>query len=315
MEKFKEKSTICFLGDSIVADGKFLRRIYDFYLKKGIRFELYNCGVPGDSCEGGICRLEETVMCHKPTDVIVSFGMNDVNRGLYSGSLDAKVASEKREAMERSVDALGSIIKELKKRNVRVSVMTPTPYDALTMSEQTALIGVDVALRELSDWFLMTAAQMSICAVDMNMKFYEHLKNTNRAGLQIIKNDRVHPNEYGHELMAQIFLKEQGFDLEITEDKDALSQIIEKGFSDWEDERYKIEQSFKKMDYVEWNACAEFKGNHALNVKKINAEIDSVTRPYILECYRAYLTQYNEMAEARQKIEEYTKTVYNQSFL
>ena len=94
-----------------------------------------------------------------------------------------------------------------------------------------------------------------------------------------------------------------------------LGQRIAKGFSDWEDERYKIEQSFKKMDYVEWNACAEFKGNHALNVKKINAEIDSVPRPYILECYRAYLTQYDEMAEARQKIEEYTKTVYNQSFL
>ena len=299
MEKFKEKATVCFLGDSIVADGKFMRRIYDFYLKKGIRFELYNCGVPGDKCEGGLCRLEETVMCHKPTDVIVSFGMNDV----------------KREMMDRSVAALGNIIRELKKRNVRVSVMTPTPYDALTTSEQTALIGVDAALRELSDRFLATAAQMSVCAADMNKRFYECLKNTNRAGLQIIKNDRVHPNEYGHELMAQIFLKEQGFDVEITEEKDALSQIIKKGFSDWEEKRYQIEQSFKKMDYVEWNACAEFKGNHALNVKKINAEIGSVTRPYILECYRAYLAQYDEMAEARQKIGEYTKTVYNQSFL
>ena len=315
MEKFKEKSTVCFLGDSIVADGKFLRRIYDFYLKEGIRFELYNCGVPGDKCEGGLCRLEETVMCHKPTDVIVSFGMNDVKRELYTGSIDAKVTSEKREMMDRSVAALGNIIRELKKRNVRVSIMTPTPYDALTTSEQTALIGVDAALRELSDRFLATAAQMSVCAADMNKRFYECLKNTNRAGLQIIKNDRVHPNEYGHELMAQIFLKEQGFDVEITEEKDALSQIIKKGFSDWEEKRYQIEQSFKKMDYVEWNACAEFKGDHALTVKKINAEIGSVTRPYILECYRAYLAQYDEMAEARQKIGEYTKTVYNQSFL
>lgn len=315
MEKFKEKSTVCFLGDSIVADGKFMRRIYDFYLKKGIRFEMYNCGVPGDKCEGGLCRLEETVMCHKPTDVIVSFGMNDIKRELYTGSVDAKVVSEKQEMMDRSVAALGSIISELKKRNVRVSVMTPTPYDALTTSEQTALIGADAALRELSDWFLATASQLSVCAVDMNKKFNEYLKNTNKAGFQIIKDDRVHPNEYGHELMTQIFLKEQGFDIEITEDKDVLGQRIAKGFSDWEDERYKIEQSFKKMDYVEWNACAEFKGNHALNVKKINAEIDSVTRPYILECYRAYLTQYDEMAEARQKIEEYTKTVYNQSFL
>ena len=254
-------------------------------------------------------------MCHRPTDVIVSFGMNDVKRELYTGSMDAKVVSEKREMMERSVEALGSIIRELKKRNVRVSVMTPTPYDALTMSEQTALIGVDAALRELSDRFLTTAGQLSVCAVDMNRKFYECLKNTNRAGLQIIKNDRVHPNEYGHALMAQIFLKEQGFDVEITEDKAVLDQMIEKGFSDWEEQRYQIEQSFKKMDYVEWNACAEFKGNQALNVKKINAEIGNVTRPYILECYRAYLTQYDEMAEARQKIEEYTKTVYNQSFL
>lgn len=312
MEKFKEKSIICFLGDSIVADGKFLRRIYDFYIKKGIKFELYNCGVPGDRCEGGLNRLEETVMCHKPTDVVVSFGMNDVKRELYTGASDAEVMREKQQMIERSAEALGNIISELKKRSVRVSIMTPTPYDELTRSEEPALIGVDVALRELSDRFLMTAAKMSVDVVDMNKKFYKHLKSANRVGFQIIKKDRVHPNEYGHELMAQILLKEQGFDIKITEDKDELSQIIEKGFSAWEEQRYKMEQSFKKMDYVEWNACAEFKGNRELNVGKINSEIDSVTRPYILECYKAYLEQYDEMAEARQKIEEYTKTIYNQ---
>ena len=71
MYQFTKDSTVCFLGDSITANGGWIRRIYDYYrLERKIPCRLYNCGVPGDRAEHALWRLEETVFCYEPTDVV-----------------------------------------------------------------------------------------------------------------------------------------------------------------------------------------------------------------------------------------------------
>ena len=77
-ELFKDGETVCFLGDSITAGGRYQTMISDYYLTRfpdrTIRF--INAGRSGDTSGGSLKRLQEDVIDKKPTSVTVIAWVN-----------------------------------------------------------------------------------------------------------------------------------------------------------------------------------------------------------------------------------------------
>lgn len=78
-----EKTTIAALGDSLT-QGWMVRKGYIDFLEEMLReafpesrFQLINCGIPGDTAEGGLCRLRDDVLDLDPDCVFVQFALND----------------------------------------------------------------------------------------------------------------------------------------------------------------------------------------------------------------------------------------------
>src|SRR5437763_16909518 len=78
----RDGDTVVFLGDSITAARTYGKIIENFTLlrfpDRKVRF--INAGKGGDTAAGGLARLDE-VPAHKPTVLIVAYGVNDIGWG------------------------------------------------------------------------------------------------------------------------------------------------------------------------------------------------------------------------------------------
>ena len=212
MYRFGKDSTVCFFGDSITANGGWIRRIYDYYrLERKIPCKLFNCGVPGDRAEHALWRLDETVFCYHPTDVVVAFGMNDCGYTLYTEAplTDAGVM-ERRRHLDTCITSLRQIAGRCASRGIRVIFCTPTLPDEMMDSPAPAYRGAAAALLELSLRIRAQAEELGTPVIDFSTPFRDMLLKLYPEGKSIIGPDRVHPLPEGHELMARLFLRGQG---------------------------------------------------------------------------------------------------------
>lgn len=104
--KWVEPGGIVFLGDSITQDYA----IHDYFFGK----TLYNRGIGGDTTEGVLKRLEESVFALKPTTVVVLIGTNDYS---VSGS-----------GNDRIYDNIRTIIKTIHERLPSCHVIVQSVY-------------------------------------------------------------------------------------------------------------------------------------------------------------------------------------------
>jgi len=85
------KTTIVALGDSLT-QGWMVRKGYIDFLEEMLRetfpesrFQLINCGIPGDTAQGGLYRLRDDVLDLNPDCIFVQFALNDAFCG-YSAA-------------------------------------------------------------------------------------------------------------------------------------------------------------------------------------------------------------------------------------
>ena len=76
---FKHGDRIVWLGDSITAAYTYGRYIETFFLLRRPDLDLtfINAGIGGHSAWDGLNRLDRDVLVHRPTVVVINFGMND----------------------------------------------------------------------------------------------------------------------------------------------------------------------------------------------------------------------------------------------
>lgn len=106
--------TVVFLGDSITAARTYGKIIENYtllrYPDRKVRF--VNAGVGGDTAAGGLKRLERDVLAHKPTVVIVAYGINDIGWGTKADDKHKKTY----------LDGIRGIVGACQKRDVRVYI-------------------------------------------------------------------------------------------------------------------------------------------------------------------------------------------------
>ena len=210
---FKNGDRVCFIGNSITANGQFCNFISLYYAARfpneNIRF--FNCGISGNSAAGVIRRMEYDILVHKPTWSVVMLGMNDVNRGLYAPNSDTtRGIKEKRQAaLDNYKEKLEFIIRTLLKHNSKVILQKPTIYDQTGALKSVNHVGVNDALGMCCKYIDELATKYGLPVVD----YWTILNKVNQAiqkddpTATIIGPDRIHPRVPGHFVMAYQFLR------------------------------------------------------------------------------------------------------------
>lgn len=272
---FKDRDIICFLGDSITANGTWMAEIYQ-RIRKLHRIKCYNCGVSGSTARGAVKYMHYNCLSFNPDYVVVMFGINDIARERYALS---KLDNEDDKRVRDSAKVLHKekyleVIDNILKSGATPILCTPVPYDEISEGS-TEVLYCQSVMDELADFVRALARDRGYALVDFTDTMKQMLGK--RA---IISPDRVHPTGLGHHVMAQIFLRDLGF----VDECDFDTPFV---FEEWNKERYAAEQRIHKLKFVEfcslleagWAAGTPMEQRKALALEKYNATADKNSFP------------------------------------
>ena len=238
---FKDKDVICFLGDSIIANGLWMAEAYQ-ELRKKYKIKCYNIGVPGGRIFMAEKCLYSRCLAFNPDYVTVSFGVNDVEHTYYADKYDGLTEDElKEKAFEIYNESYERVIKKIIDFGAQPIICIPSPYDNVnekTVEKKDTQERIDRCIE-----FIRSLAEKYNCpVVDFKSVMQPMLKDRD-----IISGDRVHPTDEGQHIMAQTFLCDMGEQSE--PDYDTPFE-----FEEWNRERYDKEQLLRWFNFVEY--CA-----------------------------------------------------------
>ncbi len=209
---------VAFLGDSITRDGTYISYI-DAFLKTRFpdkKINLINAGKDGDRALDGFDRLKEDVIGKKATKVFICFGMNDAARVWYP---NVGSAAQKAASIANAQENLEKIVVELNKNGITdITLITPPTYDDRTtyVAKDAAgalvqnFLGFGDALAKVSANVEALAKKYDIKFIDINSITDDILDRAETAGEgkeEIIKYDRIHPNQRGHFVIAAAIIE------------------------------------------------------------------------------------------------------------
>jgi len=232
---------ICFLGDSITANGQWIKEISQWFIDNMPQLEigLYNCGLSGARGREMNVKNRFVTDCLKyfPKYVVIMYGMNDVE--VYShGSDDEESKANVEWGMSHYADALKYYVEECKKFGATPIICSPTPYNEYGNTPVKSYEGTDKDLEILACQAQEIAKENNLLFIDMRSALLKYMDQNP------INEDRMHPNDYGHHLMAETFLCAIGA-------KDIVEPDKECKISPKNEERYTIEQTLRRVMYVE----------------------------------------------------------------
>ncbi len=291
--RFSDGDVICFLGDSITANGLWVAEVYQT-LRKQYKIKCFNCGVSGGSADKASEYLYSTCLTHNPDYVPVFFGINDIERWFYSENYTNPDKQDKiQNAIKKHKDRYENIVKRIIEYGAQPILCLPTPYDEYNDKEEENL-KCQCGMNESVEFVKSLAKKYNCSLVDFTAPF---LRDISR--LELIGPDRVHPTTLGQHYMAQIFLKTLGVISEI--DIDTPFE-----FEDWNKKRYDAEHRLHSINYVEFCDIFWLAKNNHWNAEQKKAEaqrrIDNYSgnNPFIVNAYRDYIDNidfYREYAE------------------
>lgn len=199
---------VMFLGDSITAETKYYYKLYYNDIAKkypdlvdspiapyngkgwgGDKLRFVNAGVSGEESGGGKNRIAGLLAQHKPTVVVICYGMNDSLHGNPGGYKEN----------------MRAIIKAVKEAKCAVTVLSSP--SVCTVGHQDKVPHVKT-LGELRDQAKEVAADEGVLFADCYVLTREYEEKNNK---DFTWGDGVHPNEDGHRMMADALEKVWNF--------------------------------------------------------------------------------------------------------
>ncbi len=191
--------SIVFFGDSITELGinpsGYITKIKQRLAKEnvGSNYELLGAGVSGNKVYDLFLRLDDDVLRKNPSAVVIFVGVNDVwHKALLGTGTDAN----KFEVF------YVAIIKKLQEKSIKVILCTPAVIGERTDSSNPQ----DGDLNHYSNIIRRLAQKYSCSLCDFRKAFLEYNLTHNSANAEsgILTNDRVHLNDKGNQLVADM---------------------------------------------------------------------------------------------------------------
>ena len=210
---FKENDRVVFLGNSITDGGHYHSYIWLYYMTRfpEMNLTVLNAGVGGDRAEEMFKRLDGDVFPKNPTVLITTFGMNDTGYFEYNEP-GAEEFADKR--VQESYDWYKKIESRYKKlNNTRIVLMGGSPYDETAKIENNPFRNKSKAMLRIVDFQRKAAIENGWEFLDLGAPMTEINEREQKAdqSFTLCGNDRIHPDNDGHMVMAYFFLKAQGF--------------------------------------------------------------------------------------------------------
>jgi len=214
-QPFRANDRWCAVGDSITHSGPYSRYLYLFYATRfpGMPIDYFNCGISGDTAAGTFKRIDADILRHRPTVATIMLGMNDVNRGLYSGKNQAAdLQKQQDDAIARYEANMKLLAGSLHASGVRLIFMTPSIFDQTAVMPAPNMPGVNDALGRCAGIVRSLAAEYGAPVVDFHgpMTVLNSKQQEADPQFTLVGADRIHPKEPGHLVMAYLFLKALG---------------------------------------------------------------------------------------------------------
>lgn len=210
MNRFPDGARVCFVGDSITHNNRYIAHIAAYYRRHfpEAKVEFYNCGISGALLRCTLACFDEDIRPYNPTHVVLMMGVNDSNRT----ALKEKTGDEKYEAIEAAFDRykerLNTFCGLVKDMGAQLTLCTPMPYAEYMDSDEEPLRGGYALILAYADYLRGFAKENGYPLCDYHA-YATRVMQTET----ITRPDRVHPTERGQYHMAKRFLSFQGFDL------------------------------------------------------------------------------------------------------
>ena len=304
MNEFQSGDVICFLGDSITANGLWEAEIFQT-LKKRIDVKCLNRGASGSRADIVVDYLDEFCLSKNPTHVSIAFGVNDIDRYACTQEYQA-THNDGEQVVERAIENyaehMEKIVCECLKKGAKPILCTPIPYDEYSDSEEENL-RCDYALEKCAQIVKTLAKKYRCKVVDFRKNVLPLVKNNGLIGA-----DRIHPTDKGCHYMAQIYLREIG---EI-ERADFETPFV---FEKWNKLRFDVETKVKMLDFIErvviWNQRKTLGWGLEETILEVQNRIaqDVDKKEYMTGCYETYLQYANHREELENELNRLTDVV------
>jgi lysophospholipase L1-like esterase len=211
---FKQGDRVVFLGNSITDGGHYHAYIWLYYMTRfpNMNLMFLNAGIGGDKASDMVKRLDGDVFSKKPTVLVSTFGMNDSGYFEYNGSEAEKFADEKVKESHEAFKQMERRFKELPK--TRIVLVGSSPYDeTAVIAGNTPFKNKNKAMLRIVDFQKQSAQANKWEFFDYNTPITAINKQFQQIdpGFTISGNDRIHPDNDGHMVMAYLFLKAPGW--------------------------------------------------------------------------------------------------------
>ena len=212
--QFKAGDSYCAVGDSITHGGSYHKYIYLYYATRfpDVKFDIYNCGISGDTSWGIQSRVDSDVLVHKPTISSIMLGMNDINIWLYdTNKTSPEDIAKQDEQINKYMENMDKLAGRLKEAGSELIFITPSIYDDTAKLQSHSCVGANGGLGKCAEKVRELAKKYDAAVVD----FYGPMKTINleqqktNPEFTLVGGDRVHPGDAGHFVMAYEFLKAQ----------------------------------------------------------------------------------------------------------
>lgn len=214
IQPFKNGDRIAFVGNSITEQGYYESYIWLYYMLHfpHRRIVIFNRGIGGDVAKQIYERFDDDVLTSDPTVICLTFGMNDSG---YYEFLSNKADSAAKAHIDSSHHYFQLIEEKLKKLpNVRKILIASSPYDETMKIRNNYFPGKSKAMEKIIDFQEQAAKDNHWGWVDFfhPMTAITLQQQKTDSVFTLTGNDRIHPGNSGHFVMAWLFLKAQGLD-------------------------------------------------------------------------------------------------------
>lgn len=209
MNRFPDGARVCFIGDSITHNNRYVAHIVAYYREHfpqaGVEF--YNCGTSGATLRCTLNGFDEDIRHYDPTHVVFMMGVNDSGRTLLEDSSATRydMLVEKFELFKSRLDTFCAILKEM---GTQLIICTPPPYAEYIESDVEPLPGGCALLLGYAEFLKAYAKEHGYPLCDQHSYITRAMQYET-----IYRADRVHLLDRGHYYLAKGFLAFQGFDL------------------------------------------------------------------------------------------------------
>ena len=198
---FQKPKKVIFFGDSITQQGVgptgYVTRIKEAIANKGqaAQYDIIGAGIGGNKVYDLYLRMEDDVLSKNPDVVVIYIGVNDVWHKATSGTgTDA-------DKFEKFYIAL---IKKLQDKKIKVIMCTPAVIGERTDNSNQQ----DGDLNRYSQIIRNLAKKYNCSLCDLRKIFINYNLNNNPDNKEsgILTTDRVHLNEKGNQMVADVLL-------------------------------------------------------------------------------------------------------------